>query len=180
MTRPRLSHTGPSGRVRMVDVTEKPLSQREAIAEGTVRMTPQALRLLTSGAVTKGDVLTTAKIAGIQAAKRTSGLIPMTHPLPLSLVEVDCTPDAELPGIRLRSRVRCLAPTGAEMEALTAVAVAALTIVDMVKSADRWMTIGGIELVHKSGGKSGTLDRPQAATRPKRPRPRTSGPRRRP
>ena len=129
----------------MVDVTEKPLSQREAIAEGTVRMTPQALRLLTSGAVTKGDVLTTAKIAGIQAAKRTSGLIPMTHPLPLSLVEVDCTPDAELPGIRLRSRVRCLAPTGAEMEALTAVAVAALTIVDMVKSADRWMTIGGIE-----------------------------------
>jgi len=104
----------------------------------------------------------------------------MTHPLPLSLVEVDCTPDAELPGIRLRSRVRCLAPTGAEMEALTAVAVAALTIVDMVKSADRWMTIGGIELVHKSGGKSGTLDRPQAAGRPKRPRPRTSGPRRRP
>jgi len=180
VTRQRLSHTGPSGRVRMVDVTEKPLSQREAIAEGAVRMTPQALRLLTSGAVTKGGVLTTAKIAGIQAAKRTSELIPMTHPLPLSLVEVDCTPDAELPGIRLRSRVRCLAPTGAEMEALTAVAAAALTIVDMVKSADRWMTIEGIELVHKSGGKSGTLDRPQAAVRPKRPRPRPSSRRRRP
>jgi cyclic pyranopterin phosphate synthase len=145
----------------MVDVSDKPLSRREAIARGAVRMTPQALRLLMEGAVGKGDVLTTARIAGIQAAKRTSELIPMTHPLALSLVEVECTPDPELPGVRLRSRVRCTAPTGAEMEALTAVAVAGLTIVDMVKSVDRWMTIEGIELVHKSGGKSGTLDRPQ-------------------
>lgn len=184
MRQGRLSHADSSGRVRMVDVSDKPLSQREAIARGAVRMTPEALRLLTTGAVSKGDVLTTARIAGIQAAKRTSELIPMTHPLPLSLVEVECTPDAGLPGVRLRSRVRCLAPTGAEMEALTAVAAAALTIVDMVKSVDRWMTIEGVELLHKSGGKSGTLDRPSdAGARPapaRRPRKPPSSRRRRP
>lgn len=163
MSGARLSHVGPGGRVRMVDVSAKPLTRREAIAQGAVRMTPAALRMVTAGTIAKGDVLTTARIAGIQAAKRTSELIPMTHPLPLTLVEVDCEPDPALPGIRLRSRVRCLAPTGAEMEALSAVAVAALTIVDMVKSADRWTTIEGIELLHKRGGKSGTLDRPGAA-----------------
>jgi cyclic pyranopterin monophosphate synthase len=180
MRRSSLSHTDSRGRVRMVDVSDKPLTQREAIARGAVRMSAAALRSLTAGSITKGDVLTTAKIAGIQAAKRTSELIPMTHPLPLSLVEVECTPDAALPGIRLRSRVRCLAPTGAEMEALTAVAAAALTIVDMVKSADRWMAIEGIELVHKSGGKSGTLDRPPAAKGRRPSKPRTSGRRRSP
>ena len=180
MSRPRLSHVGPEGRVRMVDVSAKPATRREAIARGAVRMTPAALRMATAGTLAKGDVLTTARIAGIQAAKRTSELIPMTHPLPLTLVEVDCAPDPTLPGIRLRSRVRCLAQTGAEMEALSAVAVAALTIVDMVKSADRWTTIEGIELIHKEGGKSGTLDRPGAAAPARRATRRPSGRRRTP
>ena len=104
----------------------------------------------------------TARIAGIQAAKRTSELIPMCHPLILTLVDVDCVPDPRLPGIHIESRVRCDGKTGAEMEALTAVAVAALTVVDMAKSADRWMTVEGIELVEKRGGKSGDLRRPVA------------------
>ena len=181
MTGARLSHVGPGGRVQMVDVSAKPPTRREAIARGAVRMTAAALRMVMAGTITKGDVLTTARIAGIQAAKRTSELIPMTHPLPLTLVEVDCAPDPALPGIRLRSRVRCVAPTGAEMEALSAVAVAALTIVDMVKSADRWTTIEGIELIQKRGGKSGALDRPGGAgPEPGRPTRRTSGRRRTP
>jgi cyclic pyranopterin monophosphate synthase len=142
-------------------------------------MAPAALQLIVAGTARKGDVLTTARIAGILAAKRTSELIPMTHPLPLTLVEVDCVPDQRLPGIRIQSRVRCQAPTGAEMEALTAVAVAALTIVDMVKSADRWMTIEAIELIHKSGGKSGTQSRPRTAAGPT-PSSRSSGRRRNP
>ncbi|HYM49110.1 MAG TPA: cyclic pyranopterin monophosphate synthase MoaC [Candidatus Limnocylindrales bacterium] len=179
MNAARLSHLDAAGRAGMVDVSAKPLTLREAVARGAVRMTKEALRVVTTGTSRKGDVLTTARIAGIMGAKATSALIPMTHPLPLTLVELRCTPDAALPGIRIESRVRCQAPTGAEMEALTAVAVAALTIVDMVKSADRWMTIEQVELVHKSGGKSGRLDRP---TKPRRASARTrpSAPRRSP
>jgi cyclic pyranopterin monophosphate synthase len=156
----------------MVDVSAKPVTQREAIARGAVRMSVAALRAILQGSTVKGDVLTTARIAGILAAKRTSELIPMTHPLPLTLVAVECAPDEVLPGIRIVSRVRCSARTGAEMEALTAVAVTALTIVDMAKSADRWMSIEGIELIHKRGGKSGAVSRPEPPpTAPKAKRP---------
>jgi cyclic pyranopterin phosphate synthase len=123
-------------------------------------MTAEALKAIVAGNLPKGEVVATARIAGIQAAKRASDLIPMCHPLILTLVDVDCVTDARLPGIRIDSRVRCDGKTGAEMEALTAVAVAALTVVDMAKSADRWMTIEGIELVEKRGGKSGDLRRP--------------------
>jgi cyclic pyranopterin monophosphate synthase len=144
----------------MVDVSAKPVTSREARARGAVRMSPEAFEAVVRANLPKGDVVATARIAGIQAAKRTSDLIPMCHPLTLTLIEVDCLPDRRLPGIRIESRVRCEGKTGAEMEALTAVAVAALTVVDMVKSADRWMTIEGIELVEKRGGKSGDLRRP--------------------
>ncbi len=149
----------------MVDISTKPVSRREAVARGAVRISAEALRIVMTGAAPKGDVLAAARIAGILAAKRTSELIPLCHPLPLTLVEVDCTADAELPGIRITARVRCDARTGAEMEALTAVAVAALTIVDMVKSVDRWMTIEDVELVAKRGGKSGDLSRPATRVR---------------
>jgi len=156
----RLTHVAPTGEARMVDVSAKPVTSREARARGMVRMTAEALKAIVAGNLPKGEVVATARIAGIQAAKRASDLIPMCHPLILTLVDVDCVPDARLPGIRIESRVRCDGKTGAEMEALTAVAVAALTVVDMAKSADRWMTIEGIELVEKRGGKSGDLRRP--------------------
>ncbi|TMD41336.1 MAG: cyclic pyranopterin monophosphate synthase MoaC [Chloroflexi bacterium] len=157
----RLTHLGPGGDVHMVDVSAKPITTREARARGTVRMTAQALRAIVEGNLPKGDVMTTARIAGIQAAKRTSELIPMCHPLALSLVDVDCTPNERTPGVDVTSLVRCQGQTGAEMEALTAVAAAALTIIDMAKSADRWMTIEGITLIEKRGGKSGTQRRPK-------------------
>jgi len=144
----------------MVDISDKPSTSREARARGTVRMSAQALKAVVAGDLPKGEVLATARIAGIQAAKRTSDLIPMCHPLSLTLIDVDCVADDRLPGIRIESRVRCEGKTGAEMEALTAVAVAALTVIDMAKSADRWMTIEGVELVEKRGGKSGALRRP--------------------
>ena len=156
----KLTHVGPAGDARMVDISDKPVTVREARARGAVRMSAEALDAIVAGNLPKGEVVTTARIAGIQAAKRTSELIPMCHPLLLTLVDVDCLPDPRLPGIRIESRVRCEGKTGAEMEALTAVAVAALTVVDMAKSADHWMTIEGIELVEKRGGKSGELRRP--------------------
>jgi cyclic pyranopterin phosphate synthase len=156
----KLTHVGPSGEARMVDVSEKPVTSREARARGSVKMSRAALDAIVRGNLPKGEVIGTARIAGIQAAKRTSELIPMCHPLALTMVDVLCRPDTALPGIQIESVVRCEARTGAEMEALTAVAVAALTIVDMAKSVDRWMTIGGIELVAKRGGKSGDLRRP--------------------
>ena len=155
----KLSHVGPSGEARMVDISEKPVTSREARARGSVTMTAAALDAIVRGNLPKGEVIGTARIAGIQGAKRTSELIPMCHPLALTMVDVECRPDPALPGIQIESVVRCEARTGAEMEALTAVAVAALTIVDMAKSVDRWMTIGGIELVEKHGGKSGELSR---------------------
>jgi cyclic pyranopterin monophosphate synthase len=159
----KLTHVGPSGEARMVDISAKPVTSREARARGVVRMSAEALQAIVAGNLPKGEVIATARIAGIQAAKRTSDLIPMCHPLNLTLIDVDCVPDPRLPGIRIEALVRCKAKTGAEMEALTAVAVAALTVVDMAKSADHWMTIEGIELVEKRGGKSGELRRPASS-----------------
>ena len=156
----KLTHLGAGGEARMVDVSDKAVSRREARARGAVRMSAAAFEALLLGNLPKGEVVATARIAGIQAAKRTSELIPMCHPLILTLVDVDCVPDRRLPGIRIEARVRCDGKTGAEMEALTAVAVAALTVVDMAKSVDRWMTIEGVELAEKRGGKSGDLRRP--------------------
>jgi cyclic pyranopterin phosphate synthase len=156
----KLTHVGSSGEARMVDISAKPVTSREARARGSVTMTAAALEAIIRGNLPKGEVIGTARIAAIQGAKRTSELIPMCHPLALTMVDVVCRPDKTLPGIRIESMVRCDAQTGAEMEALTAVAVAALTIVDMAKSVDRWMTIGNIELVAKRGGKSGDVRRP--------------------
>ena len=141
----------------MVDVGSKPVTDREAIARGSIAMSREALRLIRSGRVSKGDPLQAARLAGIMAAKQTSALIPLCHPLPLSKVQVELTPTAR--GYTIEARVRTTAQTGVEMEALTAVAVAALTIYDMVKAVDRSMVIGDIRLLFKSGGRSGTYRR---------------------
>jgi cyclic pyranopterin phosphate synthase len=149
----KLSHVDSRGRVSMVDVGAKPVTGREALARGEITMSAAALRLVRSGAVAKGDPLQAARIAGIMAAKQTSELIPLCHPLPITHVSVDLTPHRR--GYRIEARVRTTAQTGVEMEALTAVAVAALTIYDMVKAVDKAMIIGGICLVEKTGGRSG-------------------------
>ena len=141
----------------MVDVGEKPVTDREAIARGSISLSREAQRLVRSGRITKGDPLQTARLAGILAAKQTSSLIPLCHPLPLSSVAVELTPTAR--GYDVEARVRTSAQTGVEMEALTAVAVAALTIYDMVKAVDKTMVIGEIRLMYKSGGRSGTYRR---------------------
>jgi cyclic pyranopterin phosphate synthase len=156
---PALSHLDARGRIRMVDVGQKPVTRREAVARGRITIAPGALHLVRSGRTKKGDPLETARLAGIMAAKRTAGLIPLCHPLPLSHVSVELTPRRD--GYDIEARVRTDAQTGVEMEALTAVAVAALTIYDMVKAADRGMTIGEIMLIEKSGGQSGRYSRPQ-------------------
>jgi len=139
----------------MVDVSAKPATAREAIAEGRVLMRPATLDLVRRGDAKKGDVLGAARIAGIMAAKRTHELIPLCHPLAISQVELDIAPDAELPGVKVRAHVKVAGQTGVEMEALTAVAVACLTIYDMVKAVERGMRIEGIRLIEKRGGKSG-------------------------
>lgn len=144
----------------MVDVSDKPVTRREARATARVRMSAQALAAIVAGNLPKGEVLGTARLAGIQAAKRCSDLIPMCHPLPLTYIDVDCRIDVKSGSIEILSTVRCEARTGAEMEALTAAAIAALTVVDMAKSADPWMAIEGLGLLEKSGGKSGRLRRP--------------------
>ena len=154
---PALSHVDRRGRVKMVDVGDKPATAREAIARGSIAMSAEALRLIRRGAVKKGDPLQAARLAGILAAKQTSALIPLCHPLPLSSVDVDLTPTAR--GYAIEARVRTTAQTGVEMEALTAVAVAALTIYDMVKAVDKAMVIGNIRVMFKSGGRSGTYRR---------------------
>jgi cyclic pyranopterin phosphate synthase len=141
----------------MVDVGEKPVSDREAIARGTIRMSRRAIGQIRAGGVKKGDPLQAARLAGIMAAKQTAALIPLCHPLPLSSVQVELTPMTR--GYSIEARVRTRAQTGVEMEALTAVAVAALTIYDMVKAVDKAMTIEGICLVRKTGGRSGTYQR---------------------
>jgi cyclic pyranopterin phosphate synthase len=142
----------------MVDVGAKPVTHREAVARGSIAMSREARRLVRTGAVTKGDPLQAARLAGIMAAKQTSALIPLCHPLPLSSVHVEVTPTAR--GYDIEARVATDAKTGVEMEALTAVAVAALTIYDMVKAVDRAMTIGEIRVTSKTGGRSGAYRRP--------------------
>jgi len=142
------------GRVKMVDVGDKPVTAREAVARGSIAMSNDARRAIRTGAVKKGDPLQAARVAGIMAAKQTSTLIPLCHPLPLSHVQVNLTPTAR--GYDIEARVRTTAQTGVEMEALTAVAVAALTIYDMLKAVDRSMVIGDVRLVMKRGGQSGT------------------------
>jgi cyclic pyranopterin phosphate synthase len=150
-----LTHLGASGEARMVDVSEKASTERVAVAEGRVVMSKATLDLVISGNAKKGDVLGTARIAGIMAAKRTHELIPLCHPLAISQVIVDLEPDPALPGIVVRATVKVQGQTGVEMEALTAVSVACLTVYDMVKAAEREMRIEGIRLIEKSGGKSG-------------------------
>jgi cyclic pyranopterin phosphate synthase len=156
-SKPRLSHIDARGRVKMVDVGAKPVTHREAVARGSIAMSREARRLVRTGAVTKGDPLQAARLAGIMAAKQTSALIPLCHPLPLSSVHVEVTPTAR--GYDIEARVATDAKTGVEMEALTAVAVAALTIYDMVKAVDRAMTIGEIRVTSKTGGRSGAYRR---------------------
>lgn len=151
----KLSHIDEQGRGRMVDVSQKSPTARQAIAEGEVHMQSSTLELIRNNALEKGDALSVAQVAGIQAAKRTSELIPFCHPLPLEHLSVDFELDEKLPGIRIRATASLNAKTGVEMEALTAVSVAALTIYDMAKSAEKGMRIQNIRLVHKSGGKSG-------------------------
>ena len=155
----KLSHVDESGRARMVDVSAKPESERTATAEGAVRMSPEAFRAVAEQTVAKGDVLAVAEIAGTMAAKRTGELIPLCHPLPLDLVGVEARLEPELPGVRITARARVTGRTGVEMEALTAVAVACLTVYDMVKAIDRGMTIEEVRLVSKSGGSRGDWHR---------------------
>jgi cyclic pyranopterin monophosphate synthase len=156
-SRHRLSHVDSRGRVKMVDVGGKPITTREAVARGTISMSREALRMIRRGEVKKGDPLQTARLAGILAAKQTSTLIPLCHPLPLSSVDVDLIPTTR--GYQIEARVRTTAQTGVEMEALTAVSVAALTIYDMVKAVDKSMVIGDVKLMFKSGGRSGVYRR---------------------
>src|SRR5208282_1235182 len=151
----RLTHVGADGEARMVDVAEKDPTARIAVAEGRIRMARATLQAILSGDAKKGDVIGAARIAGIMAAKKTSDLIPLCHPLQLSKVVVDITPDEALPGLAVRAEARCVGPTGVEMEALTAVAVACLTVYDMAKAIDRGMILEAIRLVEKRGGKSG-------------------------
>ncbi|MER2605977.1 MAG: cyclic pyranopterin monophosphate synthase MoaC [Siculibacillus sp.] len=153
---PRLTHIDESGAAHMVDVGDKASTTRTAVAEGSVTMLPETLVLIRSGQAKKGDVIATARIAGIMAAKKTHELIPLCHPLLLTKVTVDIEADDGLPGLRVRALARVNGQTGVEMEALTAVSVACLTIYDMAKAVDRGMVIGGVRLLEKSGGKSGT------------------------
>lgn len=155
MSETGLTHFDDAGRARMVDVGDKPETHRVAIARGRVRMMPQTLATIVEGRASKGDVLGVAQVAAIMGAKRTSDLVPMCHPLPITAVNVALNPDESLPGIEIEARVETRGKTGVEMEALTAVSVAALTVYDMVKAIDRGMAIEEVRLVHKSGGKSG-------------------------
>ena len=156
----KLSHLTSRGEARMVDVSDKPATERTAIAEGRVIMSPATLELIVSGNAKKGDVLGTARIAGIMAAKRTHELIPLCHPLAISKVTLDITPDAKLPGCIVQATVKVVGPTGVEMEALTAAAVAGLTLIDMTKGIERGVSLERVRLLEKSGGRSGTWKRP--------------------
>ena len=154
-----LTHLDDQGRARMVDVSAKPATTREAVAEGLVRMAPQTLALALAGGGAKGEVRAVAEIAGVMAAKRTAELIPLCHPLALSAVKVEVAPAPDGAGLGVTARVRTTGPTGVEMEALTAVSVACLTLYDMLKAVDRAMTIDGVRLLEKSGGVSGDFRR---------------------
>jgi len=153
----QLSHLDPSGQARMVDVSAKPDTRRFAVAGGEVRMLPATLALIQAGAMKKGDVLTVAQLAGVMGAKRTADLIPLCHPLPLTQVEVQLELDSDLPGVRITAVARTVGKTGVEMEALTAVSVAALTIYDMAKAVEKTMCIQNIRLLEKHGGRSGDV-----------------------
>ena len=157
--RATLTHIGSSGEAHMVDVGAKDVTMRHARAEGSVTMTAQSLETILAGNAKKGDVLGTARIAGIMAAKKTHELIPLCHPLLIDKVTLDIEPDSALPGLRVAAEVRVSGKTGVEMEALTAVSVACLTIYDMAKAIDRTMTVGNIRLIEKSGGRSGDFKR---------------------
>jgi cyclic pyranopterin phosphate synthase len=159
MTARRLSHLNEAGEARMVDVSAKAVTERSATAEGFIAMAPETLDLIQSGNTPKGDVLATARIAGIMAAKRTHELIPLCHPLPLTQVTVEFTPSREPAGLRVEAAAKVEGKTGVEMEALTAVSVACLTIYDMVKAVDRGLEFRGIRLIEKIGGRSGTFRR---------------------
>ena len=151
-----LTHFDDKGAAHMVDVSDKPVTARIAVARGAVRMSADTLDLIVQGRAAKGDVLSVARLAGIMAAKRTADLIPLCHPLPITKVSVELTPDPALPGVIVEATVKTGGQTGVEMEALTAVSVACLTIYDMLKAADRAMSFSGIRLVEKTGGRSGT------------------------
>ena len=153
--KPRLTHLAEDGSANMVDVADKATTARSATASGAVVMAQKTLDLIISGNAKKGDVAGAARIAGIMAAKRTHDLIPLCHPLRLTQIAVEVEPDAALPGLRVTATAKCEGKTGVEMEALTAVSVACLTIYDMAKAVDRAMTIGGVRLVQKTGGRSG-------------------------
>ncbi len=155
----RLTHIDASGEAHMVDVGDKTETVRVAVAEGFVKMKPETLALIRDGNAKKGDVIGTARLAGIMAAKQTANLIPLCHPLMLTKVAVDITEDAALPGLRVEAMVKLSGKTGVEMEALTAVSIACLTIYDMAKAADKGMEIVNVRLLEKSGGKSGSFRR---------------------
>lgn len=155
-----LTHFDAKGDAHMVDVSDKDITSRVAIAENHIKMQPETFDIITQGRAKKGDVLGVARLAGIMAAKRTSDLIPLCHPLPITKVAVDLEPDADLPGIRITATVKTTGQTGVEMEALTAASVAALTVYDMAKAVDKGMVIGGLKVVLKDGGKSGRYSAP--------------------
>lgn len=155
MNKKQLTHIDPSGKARMVDIGDKPVSDRIAIARGEIIMSQETLELIKAGNMKKGDVLTVAQIAGISAAKRTSELIPLCHPLQLNSIKIDFQMNPDLPGVVIQAEVKTSGKTGVEMEALTAVSVAALTIYDMAKSAEKTLRIQNISLIEKKGGKSG-------------------------
>ena len=156
-----LTHFDAGGQAHMVDVSEKPVTDRVAVAEGWVRMRPETLALVTAGTAKKDDVLGIARLAGIMGAKKTADLIPLCHPLAITKVTLDLVPDADLPGVRITATVKTTGQTGVEMEALTAVSVAALTVHDMLKAAEKTIEIGGIRVVLKDGGKSGRFEAAQ-------------------
>jgi len=156
----KLTHLDDKGEARMVDVGDKPATRRVAVAEGRITLQPETLALIAGGGHKKGDVLAVARVAGIMAAKRTSELVPLCHPIALDSVEVELALDAAAGAVRCEATARTHGPTGVEMEALTAVQVALLTIYDMCKAVDRGMTLEGIRLLHKSGGKSGEWNAP--------------------
>jgi len=158
MSEDKLSHFDPAGKAHMVDVSAKEITSRVAVAEGHIVMSPATLALIDEGRAEKGDVLGTARLAGIMAAKRTSDLIPLCHPLPITKVALELVTDPTLPGVRITATVKTTGQTGVEMEALTAVSVAALTVYDMTKAVQKDMEIGGIRLVLKEGGKSGRYE----------------------
>tara|TARA_B100001057_G_scaffold224178_2_gene224479 strand:+ start:4697 stop:5194 length:498 start_codon:yes stop_codon:yes gene_type:complete len=155
----RLTHLDDAGRAHIVDVSEKAVTAREATARSCVRMQAATLNAILEGDIPKGDVLAVARIAGIQAAKKCSELIPLCHPLPLSSVKIDLVPDEDLPGMRIEATCKVTGQTGVEMEALTAASIAALTVYDMCKAMDRGMTIENMQLTHKLGGVSGEWQR---------------------